>query len=102
MGLVSYVVMQVYEPSFLRKFRAIHHDLAYLQVFRFALVPSDYLLVRLADGQCSLSPDRRTLELGAPAYDIFKAFTSSKCFSALVEATKLLAKARRKSKDADE
>lgn len=98
-GLISYVVMQAYEPSFLRKFRAVHHNLAYLQTYRFILVPCDYLLIRLSTAQCTLSPDGRTLELDQAGYNFFATLSSSTCLPMLVEAAKLLTKARRTSKD---
>lgn len=100
-GLISYVVMQVYEPSFLRKFRAVHHDLAYLQTYRFILVPCDYFLIRLSTEQCSLSPDGRTLELDQAGYNVFTTLSSEKYLPVIIAASKRLTKARRTSKDAD-
>ncbi|OSC96312.1 hypothetical protein PYCCODRAFT_1379434, partial [Trametes coccinea BRFM310] len=93
-GLVSYAVMQVYEHSFYRKFRAIHQDLATLQVFRFLHTPADHILLRIA-AKCSLSQDKRTLDIDATAYDDFNRLTSSKQLPAMVEAVKALTKARK-------
>ena len=100
-GAISYVAMQVYEPAHLRKLRAVHHDLAQLQTYRFLHVPSDYLLLRLASGQCTLSADGRTLELDAEAHVVFQLMSQSAALEALTKATKQLTKARRSAKAAE-
>ncbi|CDO76141.1 hypothetical protein BN946_scf185027.g4 [Trametes cinnabarina] len=93
-GLVSYAVVQVYEHSFQCKFRAIHQDLASLQVYRFLHVSADNILLRLSV-QCSLAPDRRMLEIDASAYDIYKRLSSPQELPAVIGAVKALTKARR-------
>lgn len=100
-GAISYVAMQVYEPAHLRKFRAVHHDLAHLQTYRFLHVPSDYLLLRLTSGQCVLSADGRTLEIDPEAHTICQMLSQSATLEALTEASKQLTKARRNAKAAD-
>ena len=71
-GAILYVAMQVYESAHLRKFCAVHHDFAQLRTDRFLHVPSDYLLLRFASGQCTLSADGRTLELDVEAHAVFQ------------------------------
>ncbi|KAI0772010.1 hypothetical protein BD413DRAFT_449031, partial [Trametes elegans] len=90
-GLVSYVVVQVYEHSFHRRFRAIHQDLASLCTYCFLLVSSDNVLLRLP-AECTLSQDK--LMLDAAGFDTFTQLSS--LLTRVTKAVKPLTKARQK------
>ncbi len=100
-GLVSYIVAQVYEHSFNTRFRAIHHDLAMLQTNRILHLSSDFFLVSLSRDNVTISPDHRNLELDGAAYIVFQQLATPAALARLVKAVKLLAKARRNTKDAE-
>ncbi|PSR82258.1 hypothetical protein PHLCEN_2v6105 [Hermanssonia centrifuga] len=94
-GLVSYLVMQVYEPAFLTKFRAVHQRVAALQTYSFLHVSSDHFL-RTLPGTQTLSTDGRTMELNQDAYAVFQGLDTTRAKSAINAAVKLLDQARRK------
>ncbi|KAI0669608.1 hypothetical protein C8Q78DRAFT_977184 [Trametes maxima] len=96
-GLLSYVVVQVFEHSYLRKFRAIHEDLFALQTVRFLHIPADNVLLRLP-ADCTFSVDKRTLEVDATGYDLFTRLSSAKALPGILEAVKLLTNARRRAR----
>ncbi|OJT13577.1 hypothetical protein TRAPUB_9876 [Trametes pubescens] len=100
-GLVSYVVVQTYEHAFNRRFRAVHQDLANLQTFRFLHISADNLILRLP-AECTLSADRRTLEIDTSGYNIFTRLTRPAALPGLIEAVRLLANARRRARQPDE
>lgn len=99
-GQVSYVIVQLYEHAFNRRFRAIRQDLAHLQTFRFLHTSADNLLLRLP-AQCTLSSDQRTLEIDASGCDIFSTLTNPRVLASVIEAVKLLASARRRAEQRD-
>ncbi|KAH9855569.1 hypothetical protein C2E23DRAFT_813848 [Lenzites betulinus] len=71
-GLVSYIVVQVYEHTVARRFRAIHGDLAFLQVTRFLHLPSNQFLLWLDPQAAQLSPDSRVLELNPASFGLYQ------------------------------
>ena len=93
-GAVSYLAMQTYEYAYHRNFRGVHQSNAVLQVFSFALVPSDCFLRRL-NGACHLSLDGRTLTLQDTDTQLFHQLNVK--LQDILKAIKALASARRKS-----
>ena len=91
---MSYIVVQVYEHSFHRRFRAIHQDLASLHTYCFLHVSSDNVLLRLP-AECTLSQDKLTLEVDAAGFNTFTQLSSA--LTTVSKAVKLLTKARRKA-----
>lgn len=100
-GLVSYIVMQVYEPAFSKKFRAVHRHIAALQTFSFLHVPSDHFLRMLPTPQ-NLSADGRSLELDEESHAVFQDLDSPRSKAAILASILLLGKARRKGKGAED
>ncbi|EIW58922.1 uncharacterized protein TRAVEDRAFT_107681, partial [Trametes versicolor FP-101664 SS1] len=93
-GLVSYVLVQIYESTLPGRFRAIHGDLAFLQVSRFVHLPSDQFLLRLDPSSTLLGPDARMLELDSASYRIFQTLESA--IQKLATSIKTLNSAKRK------
>ncbi|TBU21590.1 hypothetical protein BD311DRAFT_678028, partial [Dichomitus squalens] len=100
-GALSYIPMQIYEPFHSRKFRAIPQDLVMLRTFRFAHVPSDYLLMRLPDSSCTLSSDQQTLDINDIAYRTFRQLSTEPTVTTIVQAVKALVKSRRDKETPD-
>jgi hypothetical protein len=73
-GAISYLGVQVFEPAFRSRFRAIHSDATALQLYTFAHLSSDFFL-RILPGSQTLSQDLRTLELNISAYEIYDAYS---------------------------
>ncbi|THG93067.1 hypothetical protein EW026_g8061 [Hermanssonia centrifuga] len=96
-GLVSYIVMQVYELAFSKKFRAVHRHIAALQTSLFLHVPSNHFLRMLPSAQ-NLSIDGHSLELDDESYAVFRDLDSLQSKAAILAAIPLLGKARRKGK----
>ncbi|KAI0629632.1 hypothetical protein C8Q77DRAFT_1065756 [Trametes polyzona] len=99
-GLISYLVVQLYEHAFNRRFRAIHQELSTLQIYKFLHIPSDDVLLRLP-AECTLSQDQRTLDVDACAHDIFSRLASATVLPGIREATKLLAITRRRGRQTE-
>ena len=101
-GAISYIALQVYEHYFNRRFRAVHHDLAALQTFRFLHLSSDCFLLVIPSTSVIVNPDGRTLELDEMAFQYFRQWSSAQWMPVVVRAVDRLVKAWHKSKDSDE
>ncbi|KAF9231491.1 hypothetical protein BU15DRAFT_82327 [Melanogaster broomeanus] len=92
-GSVSYLAMQVYEPSYYLTFRAVHHCNLNLQAFKFIHISSDHFLRRIS-GHVELSQDLRTLTIHEDIYKVFSELRDN--VHSVKEAIQELTKARRR------
>ena len=84
--------MQTYKYVYHRNFHGIHQSNAVLQVFSFALVPSDCFLHWLS-GACNLSMDHCTLTMHDTNTQLFHQLSVK--LQDILKATKALASARK-------
>jgi hypothetical protein len=100
-GLLSYLAVQVYEPSFQHHFRAVHLSMAGLQTYSFSLVESEHFLMLLPAGSVTTHVDGRDLLLSPNAYTIFSELNVPSVLARLNVAVQGLDKARRKARGKD-
>jgi hypothetical protein len=98
-GAVSYLPVQVFEFAYHRTFRAVHQRNALLQVFTYALLPSDRFL-RLLTESPTPTQDRRMLNLDDSQMQVFRQLQGK--LKEILLAIKSLATARRKGQGNEE